>query len=220
MKRRLHTLLLTLLSGFCLSLQAQDTPDTRSIFSLHAGPSWQVGELMGITLRDAGYRQDLRQGVTWEADYWYTGQRPAGKGVKAGPGFIYQGSLYKAAHAEGSDKIAMHYLAPQMGVFFFQRHCLFQLSAGVGYQLYANRSTVYGKPRDVSMNKLAFNLSGGGEYFLSRHWGLSARLNWILSSSEAYSVDYHGEHWQVNDPQTGGGYFGQLSLLFGVNYHF
>ena len=73
MKRRLHTLLLTLLSGFCLSLQAQDTPDTRSIFSLHAGPSWQVGELMGITLRDAGYRQDLRQGgelgSAWDLDF-------------------------------------------------------------------------------------------------------------------------------------------------------
>ena len=220
MNRRLHTLLLTLLTGFCLSLQAQDTPDTRSIFSLHAGPSWQVGELMGIILRDANYRQDLRQGVTWEADYWYTGQRPAGKGVKVGPGFIYQGSLYKAAHTEGSDKIAMHYLAPQIGVFFFQRHCLFQLSAGVGYQLYANHSTVYGKPREVSMNKLACNLSAGGEYLLTPRWGISARLDWVVSSSESYRVEYHQKYYNVKHPQSGEGYFGRLSLLFGVNYHF
>lgn len=219
MNRRLYTLLLALLAGFGLSLQAQDTPNPHSIFSLHAGPSWQVGELMGITLRDAGYRQDLRPGVAWEADYWYTGQRPAGKGVKAGPGFIYQGSLYKAAHADGTDKIGMHYVAPQLGVFFFQQKCLFQLSAGVGYLRYANHSTVYGKPRNVNMNKLACNLSGGGEYLLTPRWGVSARLDWMISSSESYRVEYHQEHYNVKHPQSGEGYFGRLLLLFGLNYH-
>lgn len=220
MKQRLRTLLLTSAVACCLGLQAQDTPSTRSIFSLHAGPSWQAGELMGITLRDDSYRENLRRGVTWQADYWYTGQRPAKKGVKVGPGFIYQGSLFKAAHADGSDKIGMHYLAPQLGVFFFGQHCLFQLSAGVGYQLYANHSTVFDKPRKVTMNKLACNLSGGGEYLLTPQWGISARLNWIISSSESYKVTYHGEHWKVEHPDTGEGYFGRLSLLLGVNYHF
>lgn len=210
---------LVLLLG-AMSLQAQGKPFPSSTFSLHAGPSWYVGQLVGITRRADAYRDDLRKGVAWEADYWYTDPRSTERAVKVGPGVIYQGSLYKAAHEEGSDQINMHYVAAQIGVFFFYKRGLWQVSAGPGYQVYKDKSTVYGKPRDVSMNKLAFNLSGGGEYFLSRHWGLSARLNWVLSSSEAYSVDYHGEHWQVNDPQTGGGYFGQLSLLFGVNYHF
>ena len=213
------TFTLLLLSSV-ISLQAQEKSFPSSIFSLYAGPSWYTGKHLGITRQTDNYRDDLRKGVAWEADYWYTGSRSSEQAVKVGPGVIYQGSLYKATHEEGADKINMHYVAVQIGVFFFHKHGVWQVSAGPGYQIYADKSTVYGKPRDVSMNKLAFNLSGGGEYFLSRHWGISARLNWILSSSEAYSVDYHGEHWQVNDPQTGKGYFGQLSLLFGVNYHF
>ena len=213
------TLTLLLLSGV-MSLQAQEKSFPTSTFSLHAGPSWYTGKLLGITRQADAYRDDLRKGVAWEAEYWYTGSRSTEKAVKVGPGVIYQGSLYKTTHEEGSDKIGMHYVAAQVGVFFFHKRGMWQVSAGPGYQIYKDKSTVYGKPRNVSMNKLAFNLSGGGEYFLSRHWGLSARLNWILSSSEAYSVDYHGELWQVDNPQTGGGYFGQLSLLFGVNYHF
>lgn len=114
----------------------------------------------------------------------------------------------------------MHYLAPQLGVFFFRNRYMAQLSAGAGYQFYSDKSTVYGKPRNVSMNKLACNLSLGGEYFLTEQWGISARFNWLLSSSERYSVEYHGQHWSVVHPQTGEGHFGQLSLLFGLNYHF
>lgn len=200
-------------------LQAQEKTPT-SIFSLHAGPSWYVGQLMGITSQENAYCRDLRQGIAWEADYWYTGERPEGKGVKVGPGVLYHGSLYKAATDEGSDKIGMHYLALQLGTFFFQKHYMLQVAAGVGYQFYADKSTVYGKPRNVSMNKLACNLSAAGEYFLNNRWGVSAKVNWLISSSEAYSVEYHGEHWQVDHPHEGEGYFGRLSLLVGLNYHF
>ena len=70
------------------------------------------------------------------------------------------------------------------------------------------------------MNKLACNLSAAGEYFLNNRWGVSAKVNWLISSSEAYSVEYHGEHWQVDHPHEGEGYFGRLSLLVGLNYHF
>ena len=212
-------LVLALLLGRMPSTAQEETFPT-STFSLYAGPSWYVGKLLGITRQADTYRNDLRKGIAWEADYWYTGSRSSEKAVKVGPGIIYQGGLYKAVHEEGADKIGMHYLALQVGVFFFHKPGLWQVAAGPGYQIYKDKSVVYGKPRDVSMNKLAFNLSGGGEYFLSRHWGISARLNWILSSSNAYSVGYHGKRWQVDDPQTGGGYFGQLSLLFGVDYHF
>ena len=93
---------------------------------------------------------------------------------------------------------------------------------GVGYQHYKDKSFVYGKPRDVSMNKLAYNLSAGGEYRLSPLVGISAKLNWIVTSSESYSVRYHGQKWQVESPELsgGGGCFSQLSLLFGMNLHF
>ena len=80
----------------------------------------------------------------------------------------------------------------------------------------------HGKPRNVSMNKLAYNLSAGGEYRLSPLVGISAKLNWIVTSSESYSVRYHGQKWQVESPELsgGGGCFSQLSLLFGMNLHF
>lgn len=210
---------LLLVSGHVL-LQAQNESFPTSTFSLYAGPSCYVGRFLGITDCIDTYRNDLRKGVAWEADYWYMGGRSSEKAVKVGPGIIYQGSLYRAMHETGADKISMHYLALQMGVFFFRKHFIWQIAVGPGYQSYADKSTTYGKLRRVSMNKLAFNISGGGEYSFSRHWGASARLNWILSSSDAYSVDYHGEHWQVQHPQSGNGFFGQLSLLFGMNYHF
>ena len=49
------------------------------------------------------------------------------------------------------------------------------------------------------MDKLAGNLALSGEYFLTSHWGASARLNWLASSTETYSVKYHDEKWNVEN---------------------
>lgn len=114
----------------------------------------------------------------------------------------------------------MHYIAPQFSLSMVRQRYQLQFSGGVGYQMYADKSKVYGKPRDVSMNKMAANLAFAGEYFISSRWGASARLNWLASGSDTYSVKYHGEKWNVEEPKTGTGYFGQLSLTFGLNYHF
>ena len=65
---------LVLLLG-AMSLQAQEKTFPSSTFSFHAGPSWYVGQLMGVTRQADAYRDDLRKGVAWEADYWYTGPR-------------------------------------------------------------------------------------------------------------------------------------------------
>lgn len=222
MKKRFHftACLLGTLLFVSASLQAQNESSKKSILSVNAGPSWYVGRFMGITDHADSYRSDLRKGIAWQASYWYAGKGYGHEGVTAGPGLIYQGSIYRETQENGSDKIGTHYLAPQLGVFFFRNRYMAQLAAGFGYQFYSDKSTVYGKPRDVSMNKLACNLSLSGEYFLTEQWGISARFNWLLSSSERYSVEYNGQHWNVEHPQTGEGYFGQLSLLFGLNYHF
>ena len=95
----------------------------------------------------------------------------------------------------------MHYIAPQLALFMVKQKYNLSLSTGVGYQHYKDKSFVYGKPRDVSMNKLAYNLSMGGEYLLSPLVGISAKLNWIVTSSESYSVRYHGQKWQVESPE-------------------
>ena len=77
-----------------------------------------------------------------------------------------------------------------------------------------------GRDRRVSMNKLAANLSAGGEYAFAHHWAVALRLHWLLSASDCYNVAYHDEHWNVEHPATGEGYFGQLSLQAGLAWRF
>lgn len=202
---------------FVMPLSAQRAGDKSSSVSVHVGPTWYLGQWMGITDRSDSYRSDLRKGIAWDASYI---KQIAGKQLRFGVGFLYQGSSYTNTHKDGSDKIQMHYLSPQISLSVVKRYYQVQLAGGVGYQFYKDRSRVYDKPRNVSMNKFAGNLSLTGEYFLSSHWGVSARLNWLSSGSKTYSVKYHDKEWNVESPQTGTGYFGQLSLLFGLNYHF
>ena len=223
MKQRHLLPLLWLLLGaltFSASLQAQNEFSRKSVFTLNVGPSWYSGQFMGITNDAGSYSDDLRKGMAWSLGYWYQGKAPTEEGLKIGPGFIYQGSSYRQTHETGADKIGMHYLAPQFGVFYLRTHYQLQLSTGIGYQFYNDKSTVYGKSRKVSMDKIAYNLALGGEYYLSRQWGVSARLNWLASNTERYSVRYNGKTWNIEHPENGEGYFGQLSLLVGLNYHF
>ena len=175
---------------------------------------------MGITGGADEYRSNLRKGISWALHYWYTGSASSEEKVAVRAGFLYQGSRFQEKHTNGADKIHLNYLAPQIGVFFLRPDYQIQLSAGAGYQFYTDKSVVYDKPRKVSMDKLACNFALAAEYFLTKQWGVSARCNWVLSHSERYSVDYHGEHWKVEHPATGEGHFGQLALLLGLNYHF
>ena len=70
--------LLCFLVGVLLttSLYAQSAGDKRSSFSVHAGPSWYLGQLMGITDRSDAYRSDLRKGVLGMSAIWH--KLPAG----------------------------------------------------------------------------------------------------------------------------------------------
>lgn len=199
------------------ALHAQQAGEKKSSFFAHVGPSGYTGRFLGITNQADTYRSDLRKGVAW--DFGYLGQ-VAGRQWKLGVGALYQGNAYTHTHDTGGDKLRIHYLAPQLALSLVQPRYLLQLAGGIGYQWYHDRSTVYDRPRKVSMGKLAGNLALTGEYFLTGHWGASARLNWLASSSGSYLVEYHNETWQVWNPKSGTGYFGQLSLLFGINYHF
>lgn len=205
-----------------MSLSAQEKPMGKSMFSIHAGPSRYLGKMIGITNNSESYRSDLRNGVVWDVNYYYLGDKYIFNSFKLAPGLIYQGGQYKNTHDGGSDKILMHYVAPQIALFMVKPKYNLSVSTGLGYQHYKDKSFVYDNPRDVSMNKLAYNLSAGGEYLLSPNVGVSARLNWIVTSSDSYSVRYHGQKWQVESPELsgGGGCFSQLSLLFGINFHF
>ena len=108
------------------------------------------------------------KGVAWDVSYL---AQVAGRKLKFGVGVLYQGSSYKNTHDTGADKILMHYMAPQISLTMVKKHYQLQLAGGIGYQFYKDKSKVYGKPRDVSMDKLAGNLALSGEYFLTSHWG-------------------------------------------------
>ena len=197
-----YVLLLGLLIQ-AVSVLAQETSVGKSIFSVHAGPSWYLGKMIGITNNSDAYRNDLRNGIAWDADYYFLGDKYIFGSFKLAPGLVYQGGRYKNTHDESSDKILMHYIAPQLALFMVKQKYNLSLSTGVGYQHYKDKSF-------------------GGEYRLSPLVGISAKLNWIVTSSESYSVRYHGQKWQVESPELsgGGGCFSQLSLLFGMNLHF
>lgn len=210
--------LLQALSG--LPLRAQSEFAGRSSLSVQAGPAWYTGRFLGLTNAAGDYRGDLRQGVAWSVDYWWRGARADGHRVRVQPGLLYQGSTYDNAWHDGSDHLSLHYLAPQFGLFGGRGRWLWQASMGAGYQFFKNRSKVYGRDRRVSMNKLAANLSAGGEYAFTHHWAVALRLHWLLSTSDRYNVSYHDEHWNVEHPATGEGYFGQLSLQAGLAWRF
>ena len=59
-----YVLLLGLLIQ-AVSVLAQETSVGKSIFSVHAGPSWYLGKMIGITNNSDAYRNDLRNGIAW-----------------------------------------------------------------------------------------------------------------------------------------------------------
>ena len=62
-----YVLLLGLLIQ-AVSVLAQETSVGKSIFSVHAGPSWYLGKMIGITNNSDAYRNDLRNGIAWETN--------------------------------------------------------------------------------------------------------------------------------------------------------
>ena len=111
-----YVLLLGLLIQ-AVSVLAQETSVGKSIFSVHAGPSWYLGKMIGITNNSDAYRNDLRNGIAWDANYYFLGDKYIFGSFKLAPGLIYQGGRYKNTHDESSDKILMHYIAPQLALF-------------------------------------------------------------------------------------------------------
>lgn len=204
-----------------LLLTAQTIQDKRSILSLQVGPSWQVGDLMGVTDYSSSYRSDLHNGLGWRANYSYLLGKHTFRAVF---GALYEGNLHSGNLPNSSDKIYCHYIAPQAGVCIMFPRCNLLFTGGIGYLAYRNNSEVYGKPREVRKDKMAYNLAWSGEYHLTRSLGVNASLNWCYAAAAGYSVTYHGETWEVERPSF---YalnevydLSRLSLTFGLNYHF
>lgn len=207
--------------AFPLLLTSQTIQDKHSILSFQVGPSWQVGDLMGLTDYSSPHRSDMRDGLSWRANYSYLLGKHRFRAVF---GALYEGSRYSGSLPNSSDNVYYHYIAPQAGVCIMFPHCNFLFTGGVGYLGFWNNSEVYGKPRDVRKDKMAINLAWSGEYHLNRSFGVSASLNWNYAVSDGYSVTYHGETWEVERPSfyvwSDGYELSRLALTVGLNYHF
>ena len=92
-----YVLLLGLLIQ-AVSALAQEASTGKSVFSVHAGPSWYLGRMIGITNNSGSYRSDLRNGVTWDASYYFLGDKYIFNSFKFAPGLLYQGGQYKNAY--------------------------------------------------------------------------------------------------------------------------
>lgn len=197
-------------------LYAQSGTNKHSILSLQTGPTLYTGKLIGI----AGHPSSLRNGIGWSGSYTYlVGSKPV---IRAGFGILYQGSRYTGNTPNTTDKIQTHYFAPQFSLHWQKQPFDLYFTTGTGYQLYKDNSMVYDKPRKVSMNKWAANFGVGGEYCPFTHWGISAKINYILAYSGEYSVRYHHKEWMVQPhyPMNGSDDISQLSFSAGINYHF
>lgn len=198
------------------ALYAQSGTAERSILSFHTGLARYTGELTGV----AGHSSDLRNGISWSGSYTYlAGKDPS---LKAGLGMLYQGSRYSHDMPDSTDRIQTHYVAPQFSMHWLKQSFGLYVVVGAGYRFYKDNSTVYDKPRKVSMNKWAANVGIGGEYRPFARWGISAKINYILAYSDKYSVRYHDKEWLVQPhyPVSGSNDISQLSFSAGINYHF
>ena len=88
-----YVLLLGLLIQ-AVSVLAQEASAGKSMFSVHAGPSWYLGKMIGITNNSDAYRNGLRNGIAWDADYYFLGDKYIFGSFKLAPGLVYQGGCY------------------------------------------------------------------------------------------------------------------------------
>lgn len=213
-----YAILPVILLMLSTAVQAQTPARGEHVLNLQTGATFYTGHLLGA----AAPSSHLRSGFTWAGSYTYViGTRAT---LRPGIGLMYQGNRYTADVTNASDKIRTNYLAPQFSLHLINETMCWHLTLGYGYQWYRDAGTVYGKPRKVTMNKIAGNIGLGGEYRLPRHWGIRAGINYIIACSDSYSVRYREETWEVRPhyrkSENSLDDISQMSVFAGLSYHF
>lgn len=184
-------LILTLLvvPGFI----SAETKEKKHRFSVHAGYANMIGGTAGLTKSTSSYENKLCSGLTWDAQYDYWLYKQIGIGV------LYSGYTADGSHAQGSDHIYTHYLAPKFTVRVYQTG-QFNLSfnGGVGYLFYLNDSRVFGKERRATGGHIGTHVGGIAEYKLGEHWALSLETAFIYAKLSKMNTLYHGENTSVH----------------------
>lgn len=205
---------------FPFLLHAQTNHRSEShILSAHIGPSWYMDDPVGLTSYDNHYLNNLEKGIGWNMEYTYLLMHTL---FTPGIGVLYQGSRHSEQLPNSSDKLISNYIAPQGYLYFCPGRFNIHFAIGIGALFYKNKSTVYGKPRQADLRKLAFNLGLGTEYLITKHWGASVKLDISGAVPKKYTVKYHGKVWEVfpNYPLPVGDNISLLTLSAGINYHF
>ncbi len=205
-------LFLGILLSLCTAFAAgQEKKSTEHVFSLQAGYGNLLKGSRFLTQSADSYRQQLRDGIAWNASYYY---RPASI---LSFGFQYSGHSSSASHTEGADHLYTHYLAPQLAWNFLRGdRWNASLHGGYGFFLFRNHSKVFGKDRKVHQNNVGCNVGLKMEYKLNAHWGIGGDCSLVAADQSGADIKYHGQTIDVHQNN----YLRPFSVTGGIYYHF
>ncbi len=205
-------LFLGILLSLCTAFAAgQEKDANKHVFSVQAGYGNLLKSPKLLTQSTDAYRSGMRDGVAWNASYYFL---PI---PELGLGMLYAGHSSKSSHQDGADHLFTHYVAPQLAFLpLNSQKFTLGIHAGIGYFHYLNNSEVFGKSRKVSDSVLGFNVGAKAEYKLTTHWGIGINALLITADSHTSHVKYHGEEVDVNQIN----YLRPFSITGGIQYHF
>ncbi len=200
-----------LFSLLSLTLYGQEKDPSHHVFSVQAGYGNLFKSSKLLTRNTDAYRSKLRDGIAWNASYYYQPIPDLGIGI------LYTGQTSESAHTEGADQLYTHYFAPQFAVHpVNSKRFSLGLHVGAGLLMFRNNSEVFGKDRIVKSSSLGFNAGLKAEFKLSSHWGIGVDCLFITSDALESKVDYHNETIDVEQPN----YLRPFSVTGGLNYRF
>lgn len=184
------------ISGLVYSQSVHQLPPKTSV-SVQGGYAYITERGKGLTNRQNN--QAVRSGLSWDVLFTHRALPNNETNMYLGVGLLYSGyNSGKAELPDSSDNLFMHYLAPQLLIYYFPSNkVLLKGYAGIGCDWYINQSEVYTKSRYVTGRTLALNAGIEVSYFLSSQIAVSANVSYIDSHLEKFDSHYGGEKIQV-----------------------
>lgn len=187
----------------------------RHEFSVHTGYGKMTHRVAGLTLGSNDYRRSLSQGVNWEGQYHIFLARHVSMGL------VYTGFYSGGSHAEGSDHLLIHYLAPQISIYMVNNdRWKSRLGIGLGTIFYRDNSEVFGKPRRVTGNAAGGHIGFSLARKLTRHWSAGMEVQYLFGHLSEVESRYHDETIRVEYNKSKPAMLNRLNISAGVSYSF
>lgn len=196
-----------------LDVLAQRKHQLSQTLAFHVGYGNMVKGTGGLTNSSSSYKDQLLEGISWDAQYYL---RP----IKVlGAGLLYSGYTSNGSHEEGNDHLYTHYLAPQVGLYAVSTdYFTLRFNLGVGAMFYRNNGEVFGKERRVRGTSIAANAGVNAAYHFTRQWAIEADIQYVPSQLERFRSRYHDEKITVKFPD--GLSVSRLNVSAGLSYTF